>query len=146
MKIRPHQQNQQGNKRTGAIMLEAAACFPLLIITFVGLADAGRMAYTRIAVSNACRTGIDYAATHRDSPLFQPQWQMKIREAVLEELGTIPGYSVQKATITMESSGDLATRRYHTVTVTYRYEPLFSWPGSQGTIAIRDVRRMVSYK
>lgn len=130
----------------GVVTIEAAFVFPVLLIVLMGVADVGRMGYTSMAVSNACRIAADYAAANRDSELFLPQWNEQIKKVMFQELEQIPGYSAEQVTFLLQSEGALETGRKHVITVTYDYETLLRWPGSGGVVVIQDKRTVVNYQ
>src|SRR5438552_14261723 len=58
---------QRWKSDEGQSLIEVALSLPLLLMTVLGVVDAGRAFYYTSAIANAAQVGAAYAATHSDA-------------------------------------------------------------------------------
>ena len=116
-------------RRRGASLLECAILLPLVLGLVFGCVDFGRYAYDYIAITNAVREGASVGSTTPFGPDSRPQWDQKVRDAVVAELQSIGGFDETKLqmpppVVTVDPYG---VRRL-TLEVTYPFETVVDWP------------------
>ena len=129
-RLKPSVVRNRRDRRQGAVLVEFGIVLPLLLLIILGCIDFGRFAYLHIAVTNAARSGAEFAAMRPVTPASQPFWQAGIEAAVQDEMqnngGYIPGeLVVAPATVT---SDPLNLRRVR-VQVQHPFRTLVNWPG-----------------
>lgn len=105
------------------------------MLIVLGTVDFGRAYFTAVSVTNAARTGADYAAVSSTNANDLPG----IEAAVLEELSSL-GDS-DEASISVTTSADGYGGTYAEVTVTHTFETAFPWPGIPNSVDIQRTSR-----
>jgi Flp pilus assembly protein TadG len=124
----------------GQSLAEFAIVLPVLMVIVLGTIDLGRVFFAYISVTNAARNGAHYASTDPAHTLDVAG----IREAALADTGQLTGTSLSNPRVAVATGNDSLGYQYAEVTVNYRFETLFSWPGLPGSIDMhRTVRAMV---
>ena len=115
--------------RHGTAATEFAVVLPLLLLLAFGCCDLGRAVAAYVCVSNAARVGAEYGATHGYTSYIQASWESQvIQEASSEMSGTL-GFNANALTVTVASSATSNNLYLVTVTATYPFSTITSWPG-----------------
>jgi Flp pilus assembly protein TadG len=125
--------------RRGASSAELAVLLPVLMLIVLGCIDFGRFGYNYIAVTNAARTGAEYAVMTPYLTSGQSAWQTKIQEKARDEMYQQTGYNANNLTtaaaVTIEGNGLRRVR----VTATYSsFQTLIPWPGIPSQVTLRS--------
>ena len=102
---------------------------PLLLLLAFGCADFGRALAMYIAISNAARTGAEYAATHGFSEHSEDSWTAEIKGAVKEELVGTPSFRSDNLSITVTTTPGEDDLDEITVSASYPFQTITAWPG-----------------
>lgn len=113
-------------RRRGVSAVEFALVLPVLLILVGGAVDFGRCFYTHIAVTNAARAGAEFASTHPVTVKTLAVWQADIGGVVARELGDRFTETPVVAAPMPAAEGSM---KRASVTVTYPFETVVTWPG-----------------
>lgn len=109
----------------GQSLIEVALTLPLLLVTFLGVVDAGRVFYYTSAIANAAHVGAAYAATHSDSATTAT-----VATRVCNETGFVD-YSPTATCPDLNTSATFGPGRDAVVTVTYDFRPVSAYLASR---------------
>jgi Flp pilus assembly protein TadG len=129
--------------RHGTTALELVCVLPVLLAIVLGAADLGRFAHYDNIVSNATRLGAEYGATHRRTALNAATWEERVREAVLDELASMPEFDADKLTLNVAMTSPDGQTFEVEVESSYPFEMIVDWPGLPAEF---DVRAVVVYE
>ncbi|MBI3464451.1 MAG: pilus assembly protein [Planctomycetes bacterium] len=124
-------------KRAGTAATELALILPLLMLILFACTDLGRFAYTYIALSNAARAGAEYGATHQFTTYTFPFWESQVREAVLQEMKTTPGFDAAKLSVTVDAVDETNQSVRVDVQASYPFDTITGWPGIPAVMTLR---------
>lgn len=131
MSKRTHDQyrkrSPRGNRR-GAVATEVALCVPLLLLLALAATDFGRIAHAYQVVCSAARVGAERGAMQSVTPYSFPAWEARVRQAVLEEISHLPEFDPAELTCLVEATTDGDGLNRTTVTVSYPFRTVVSWP------------------
>ena len=113
--------------RRGAVACEAALATPILLLFALGGADMGRVAHYQQIVSNAARTAAEVGATRQFTDFTRPAWEADIRQAAVDELQNIPGFSEEEMEFSITTSGDGGGTRIE-IQVGFPFRTVANWP------------------
>ncbi len=122
----------------GAAAIEMALLLPPLAFLAVATVDFGRVFYATSTISNCARNGAFYAS----DPLYSSTSPYaSIQQAALADAGNL----TPTPTVTTASGTDTMGNAYESVTVTYQFSTIFTYPGipSSSTIS-RTVQMRVA--
>jgi hypothetical protein len=111
----------------GAVACEAALATPILLLFALGGADMGRVAHYQQIVSNAARTAAEVGATRQFTDFTRPTWEADIRQAVVDELQNIPGFSEEAMEFSLATSDDGGGTRIE-IQVEFPFRTVANWP------------------
>ncbi len=116
-------------QRCGASATEFALILPLVLLLAFAGADFGRSIHAYIALSNAARSGAEFASRNPYSPRDITGWESRIRGVVAEELSGTGG--IDPTQLEIEVVVDPITDGIYDVTVeaSYAHPSLVTWPG-----------------
>lgn len=127
--------------RRGQSLVELALIAPVLIIIMLGAMDYGRVYFAYTSVTNAARTGADYAAAGPASASDTTG----IRAAAVAETSDLLNTSASNPDVSVATGTDSQGRLYADITVTYSFDTLFPWPGLPSSFDVeRTVRARVA--
>jgi hypothetical protein len=114
--------------RLGAVACEAALATPILLLFALGGADMGRVAHYQQIVSNAARPAAEVGATRQFTDFTRPTWEADVRQAAVDELQNIPGFSEEEMefSITTTVDGDDDTRIE--IQLGFPFRTVANWP------------------
>ncbi len=135
---------------TGAVMLEAAFTFMILMTLTLGVVECSMMAYTYAILSDAAREGVHYAAVHgTDSTTCQgPSTGCDSTAAnVISDVKTYAqgfsgSLSAMSVAVTYPDGVSTGTSRV-TVTITQTYQPVFNIPLTAQTFTASATGRIL---
>jgi len=122
----------------GAVMLETAASFMLVITLVLGIIEFSMMIYTYGVMSEAARHGVRYATLHGtdSSTCSGPSTGCTDPTAanVVNDVNTfagsfLPTMSGATVQVSYPDAGGSTVPSRVTVSITYTYQPLFHFPG-----------------
>jgi hypothetical protein len=113
--------------RRGAVACEAALATPILLLFALGGADMGRVAHYQQIVSNAARTAAEVGATRQFTDFTRPTWETDIRQAAVDELQNIPGFSEEEMEFSLTTSDDGGGTRIE-IQVGFPFRTVANWP------------------
>jgi hypothetical protein len=114
--------------RHGAVACEAALATPILLLFALGAADMGRVAHYQQIVSNAARTAAEVGATRQFTDYTRPSWEADIRQAAIDELQNIPGFSEGEMEFSITISGDSEDGARIEIEVGFPFRSVANWP------------------
>jgi hypothetical protein len=114
--------------RHGAVACEAAMATPILLLFALGGADMGRVAHYQQIVSNAARTAAEVGATRQFTDFTRPTWEADIRQAAVDELQNIPGFSEEDMVFSISTSGDGEDDTRIEIEVGFPFRTVANWP------------------
>jgi Flp pilus assembly protein TadG len=132
------QNRQHHQARRGTAATEFAIVLPVLMLLMLGGADFGRIAYYSDVVSNAARAGAEVGATRRFTSDTRPQWELRIRNAVVEELQSLPDFNVSQLDFTLGTSTDSQDVVCVRVEVSYPFTCIVNWPMLPHKVKLRE--------
>lgn len=109
----------------GQSLIEVALALPLLLMTVLGVVDAGRAFYYTSAIANAAHVGAAYAATHTDTATAAT-----IAAKVCNETG-FAEYSASPTCPDLSTSATFGPGQDAVVTVTYAFRPVSAYLASR---------------
>jgi Flp pilus assembly protein TadG len=115
--------------RGGTAAMELALVLPVLLLLALGCVDLGRAISLGIVLSNAARVGAEYGATHRFTAYTLPSWQTQIKQDAAAEVQAIRGFDASQLTLVIQTGTDSAGDVQVTVTASYPFQTVSSWPG-----------------
>jgi Flp pilus assembly protein TadG len=125
----------------GQSLVELALIAPVLIILMLGAMDYGRVYFAYTSVTNAARTGADYAASSSTAASDTTS----IRAAAVAETSDLLNTSASNPSVSVATGTDSQGRLYADVTVSYEFDTLFPWPGLPSSFDVeRTVRARVA--
>jgi len=119
-------------------MLELALGMPMLLTLLFGTADLGRLFYFSIEVANAAAAGANYGS-YQTSNMTDTAG---ISNAAKNEAPEVPTLQVSSSQVCQNSSGAAVScttggaYKYVSVTASYTFQTLFSYPGIPSSIAL----------
>jgi hypothetical protein len=114
--------------RQGAVACEAALVTPILLLFALGGADMGRVAHYQQIVSNAARTAAEVGATRQFTDFTRPTWEADMRQAAVDELQNIPGFSEEEMEFSITTSGDVDDGIRIEIQVGFPFRTVANWP------------------
>lgn len=130
-------------RRRATAATELCITLPLLVTLAVGGVDLGRAIYTSIALSNAARTGVEYAATHKFTSFTRPFWETQVRQAVIDEMQPISGFDPQRLTVIITTLSESSGLFIATVEAHYPFETIVNWVAVPHSV---DLKRAVTMR
>ena len=127
-------------RRRGVSAVEFALVLPVLLTLVGGAVDFGRCFYTHIAVTNAARAGAEFASTHPVTTVTSAWWQAAIGGIVARELGD---RFTETPSVDAPMPISEGTMKRISVTVTYPFETIVTWPGVPRQFAITSPSKRV---
>ena len=118
----------------GQSLVELGILIPLLLVIVLGAIDFGRAYYAYVTVTNAARAGAQYASVSNANAADTEG----ITAAVDQEAGSLSG----SPTVTASSSTDSRGKSVAMVTVAYRFNTLFAWPGLPHNVPMTQTVQM----
>ncbi|HEY3966320.1 MAG TPA: TadE family protein [Planctomycetaceae bacterium] len=115
--------------RCGAAAVELAVVLPVLMLLALGCVDLGRAAALNIALSNAARVGAEYGATHRYTSFTLASWQSQVKQEVTAEMQSVRGFDGSNLSTSIQTTTDATGILRITVTASYPFQTVTSWPG-----------------
>lgn len=124
--------------RRAAVALEFAIVLPLAISFVIIGADFGRAVHHQIALTNACRVGAEYAASHPYTPLDDAGWKAAVEQVLVEEVEN--NSAIDPLAIEAEASVVNHADNTYTVTVelTYPFETIVNWPATPSSVSLHS--------
>ena len=116
-------------QRFGAAATEFAIVLPLLIVLCLTSVDFGRFAYAYLALGNAGRMAAEVGATRSYSVASESAWRQQVEAASREDFSTSGGLDPSQLVIDANVEADVSGLDRITVTATYPFQTLVSWPG-----------------
>jgi Flp pilus assembly protein TadG len=128
MKTRPNPPSRTRRCR-GVAAVEFAVAVPVLLLLALGCADLGRAFSAYLIVSNAARVGAEYGASHGYTSYTYSSWQSQvIQQATNEAQGSLAFNAAELTTVV--STTPITANLYEvTVTTTYPFSMIATWPG-----------------
>jgi Flp pilus assembly protein TadG len=115
--------------RRGVAAAELALTLPIVLLFAFAAADFGRIAHFDQIVSNAARTGAESGAIHKFTEFTRPDWAADVRQAVVNEMGNVPGYDASKLAYQLSTTTDADGLARIVVDVGYPFRTVIAWPG-----------------
>lgn len=116
-------------RRRGVSLLEFVLMMPILLALTLGAVDFGRFAITYITVTNAARSGAAAGCMNSYTPATYPDWEQRVREAIVAELSGQGGFDETKlgfpAPVITNNVGEPRRMR---IQVSYPFETIAPWP------------------
>lgn len=109
----------------GQSLIEIALALPLLLVTVLGVVDAGRAFYYTSAIANAAHVGAAYAAMHADTATTAT-----VAARVCNETG-FADYSATPTCTGLVTTSTFGSGRDAVVTVTYAFRPVSAYLASR---------------
>lgn len=125
--------SRAGNRRrwlAGQSLVELAVSLPAMMIVLLGIADTGRVFHAHVALTGAAHNGAVYGAS---SPTAASD-SAGISAAALADTTTLWG---SPPTVTSSTSMDPYGFQQVSVTVTYTFNPIISFPGMPSSLLLR---------
>jgi Flp pilus assembly protein TadG len=123
-----------GRSERGQSLAELGILLPVLTLLLVVAVDFGRLYHSYVSVSNAARTGAQYASASSANSTNTAG----ITSAVNQDAGGLQG----NATVTSSTGTDNSGNTYVSVTVSYQFNTLFDWVGLPASIPLSRTVRM----
>jgi hypothetical protein len=114
--------------RRGAVACEAALATPILLLFALGGVDMGRVAHYQQIVSNAARTAAEVGATRQFTDFTRPTWEADVRQAAVDELQNIPGFSEEEMEFSISISGEAEDGARIEIEVGFPFQTVANWP------------------
>jgi Flp pilus assembly protein TadG len=137
---------------SGAVAIETAASFVLLITLVLGIIEFSMMTYTYGVMAEAARHGVRYASIHGvdSSTCSGPSTGCSDPTAanVVNDVNTFASQFLNTMSsavvrVTYPDAGGSAVASRVTVAITYTYQPLFRFPGLQQTFQLSAQGRIL---
>lgn len=128
----------QTNETRGAAALELAIVLPILMVLVLGCVDFGRVMHVSIVLNNAAGAGLAYASTNRYTDFNSATWTANVREAVLDELGSIPAFDEDYLTFSAQAVTEADDTVRVTVTASYFFQTVVEWPLMPNQLTLRQ--------
>ncbi len=109
----------------GQSLIEIALTLPLLLLTLLGVVDAGRAFYYTSTIANAAHVGAAYAAAHAGSATAATVEARVCNETGFAEYSAAPTCADLSTTSTFGAGQDAV------VTVTYAFRPVSAYLASR---------------
>src|SRR5262249_3567571 len=119
----------RGRRRSAIAATELALAVPILLLFAGAAADFGRVAYYQEALANAARTGGETGATHQFTSYTRPMWEAEVRQAVVDEMASLPGFNDGDLTYELSTTIDADGLAKIVVEVGYPFHTAVAWPG-----------------
>lgn len=134
------------DSRKGAAAVELAIVLPLLLTIAMLTIDFGSTVSTYLVLSNAARSGADYAATHHIPPTSRAAWEARINSAVQTELSNFKRYQSNQLNTQISTSTNVNGTVQVAVDVRYSHETIVPWPGVPSRIPLHYRVEMRQYQ
>ncbi len=118
----------------GQSLVELGVLIPLLLIIVLGAIDFGRVYFADVTVTNAARAGAQYASASNANAANTAG----ITAAVGQEAGSLSNAPTVAATTGTDSRG----KTFTSVSVSYTFQTIFSWPGLPHNVPITQTVKM----
>lgn len=122
----------------GQSLVEFALLLPLLLIILLGVVDFGRVYFAYVSVTNAARNGAEYASASTEKAADLDG----IRQAALADTENLLNTTPTNPDVSAETGLDSQGKTYASVTVSYTFETLVSWPGMPHSVDMERTVRM----
>jgi hypothetical protein len=118
-----------GSCRPGTAATEFAVTCPLLLLLALACCDFGRVAHAYEVVANAARTGAETGATQKFTDYTRPFWESSVRQAVIDELQSLPDFNEAKLSYSLSTTTDSDGLAHIIVELSYPFRTKVTWPG-----------------
>jgi Flp pilus assembly protein TadG len=129
--------------RTATAAVEFVIILPLLVVLGLTSVDFGRFAASYLAVGNAARVGAEVAATRNYSTASGSTSQQQVDSAMRAEFALAAGLDPSQLDVSIEVASDAYDLNRFTVTATYPFSTVVTWPGIPRPLAMS---RTVTYR
>ena len=144
--FRPASGLRKRRRQNGVAATEFVIVLPLLLLLTTTAVDCGRFAYSYIALSNAVRVGAEFGATQTMSSYNQQSWTTSVQSAMYQEMSGVPNFQNSQLAVTIA----IVTANYGlqqvTVSGTYNFVPLLSWPGTGSSVPMQRTLCMRQFR
>ena len=130
-------------RQKGATAVEFMCVLPLLIVFCLTSVDFGRFAYAYLALGNAGRAGAEVGATRSYSAGNALARQQQMNAAIREDFSSVGGLDPSQLGIVIEVADDSYSLKRFTITTTYPFSTVISWPGIPRPL---DMQRTVTFR
>jgi Flp pilus assembly protein TadG len=120
----------------GVAAVEFAIVLPLILTLTFAAVDFGRVMHAYLVVSNAARCGAEYGSMHGFTAYSQASWQTQVLAAAATEMQNLPGYSAANSQTTCTTTTDSDGLFQVTVTASYPFTTVVSWPGVPAAVQL----------
>jgi Flp pilus assembly protein TadG len=117
------------SSRRGTAATEFAIALPVLLLLAIGCCDLVRAVAAYICVSNAARVGAEYGATHGYTSYTESSWQSQVTQQAANEMQGTMGLNSSQLTVGVSSATGSNNLPLVTVTTSYPFSMITSWPG-----------------
>lgn len=114
--------------RAGAVAVELALTLPIVILFGLCGADLARVIYFQQVVANACRTAAERGATQRFTEFTRLAWEDDVRQAALDELQNVPGFSEDAVDYELSTTTDADGVVHVAIEIALPFHTIAAWP------------------
>lgn len=132
--------------RRGAAAIELALTLPLLLLMAFGCVELGRAVAIYCAISNAACAGAEYGSTHVCTSYTYSSWQTQVIQDVQNEVQGNHGLDANLLTATVSSTAQTGGYDLTTVTASYKFQTITTWPGLPSEFTLSHSVSMRRYR
>ena len=132
--------------RAGVVTTELAVTSPLLLLLAFATADFGRICHYDEVLSNAARTGAETGASQSFTTFTGSSWEADIREAVLDEMESLPDFDEADLEYSLSTSADVDGLSRVILTISYPFRTAVSWPLLPAEVPLRERFEMRQFR
>jgi Flp pilus assembly protein TadG len=137
---------------SGSVLIETALSYFLIMTCMLGIIECCLMTYTYSVYADAARHGARYASMHGSASANCSGPSSGCADATAANVvASVTGYASSYAApvtgmtvvVTYPDTGGCAAPSRVVVTITYNYNPLFTFPGSTHTFQVSSQGRII---